>query len=154
LKIFIDFLICIPAAVFFAILFNVPRRAIPASAVLGAIGYAFYEIISVFLGSPITGYFVGTLIIAVTSEILARKIKMPATIFIVPAVIPLVPGIGLYNTMMYLVQGQDAKAGKTGVATFLAIVAMAMALVITTLIFSLTKRILKNAKKNHNAEKQ
>lgn len=133
-----DFLICIPATAFFALLFKVPRRAILISAVLSGVGYALYDWVTPVLGTAIAGYFLGTLLMAVLSEILARVMKMPATIFIIPAIIPLVPGIGLYNTMMYLVQGQNAKAGQTGTVTILAIVSMAMALVLTSI---LTKAI-------------
>lgn len=142
-----DFLICIPATVFFAILLKVPRRAIPVSAVLGSIGYAVFELTSPVLGSPIAGYFIGTLLMAICSEILARRLKMPATIFIIPAIIPLVPGLGLYNTMLYLVEGQNAKAGTIGIVTILSIVAMAMALVITTLLTKSFTSVIKEAKK-------
>lgn len=147
LSILRDFLICIPATVFFAILFRVPSRAIPVSAVLGGAGYAIYELTSPLLGSVIAGYFIGTLAMAVASEILARVMKMPATIFIVPAIIPIVPGIGLYNTMMYLVEGQDSKAGATGIATILDIISMAMALVMTTLLVGGAVAIKKAAAK-------
>lgn len=129
-----DFLICIPASAFFAILFKCPRRAIIASSVLGSLGYAVYEIAANILNSPIAGYFTGTLLMALISEVLARTMKMPATVFIIPAIIALVPGIGLYETMLYLVQGHDAQAAKTGIATILAIIAMAMALVLTAII--------------------
>ena len=132
--IFRDFLICIPATVFFAILLKAPARTVLVSAVLGGAGYALYEWTSPLMDSYIAGYFIGTLFMAVCSEILARAMKMPATIFIIPAIIPLVPGIGLYNTMMYLVQGKDKQAGQTGIYTILAIVAMAMALVLTAIL--------------------
>ncbi|HEX3025801.1 MAG TPA: threonine/serine exporter family protein [Clostridia bacterium] len=71
---------------------------------------------------------------AVLSEILARVMKMPATIFMIPAIIPLVPGVGLYQTMMFLVQQQDNQAAKTGTTTLLSIVAMAMAMVFTAIL--------------------
>ena len=38
------------------------------------------------------------------SEILARKLKYPAILFVIPGIIPLVPGLGMYNTMLYLIQ--------------------------------------------------
>lgn len=143
-----DFFICIPAAAFFAILFKVPSKSVLVSAVLGSAGYVVYELISTYLGSIITGYFIATLLMAVCSEILARVMKMPTTVFIIPAIIPLVPGLGLYNTMMYLVQGQDAKAGQTGISTIMAIIAMAMALVFTSIFVSGISGILKSHKKH------
>lgn len=128
-----DFLFCVPAAVFFAFLFRVPRRAIAVSAILGGLGYLIYDISAPLLNSAMAGYFFGTLFMAVCSEILARIMKMPATVFVITAIIPLVPGVGLYNTMMYLIEGQTQQAGQTGIDTILAIIAMAMALVITSI---------------------
>lgn len=112
---------------------KVPGRAIPLGAVLGGFGYLLFEETSKLLNSSISGYFLGTLFMAVFSELLARRVKMPATIFITPAIIPIVPGLGLYSTMLYLVEGQQNKAAQTGISTILSIVAMAMALVLTSL---------------------
>lgn len=139
-----DMIICTTATVFFSILFKVPRKAILLGSILGGIGYAVYEWTTPILQSPIAGYFIGTLLMAVCSEVLARIIKMPATIFTIPAIIPLVPGLGLYNTMLYLVQGKDTLAAKTGIDTILDITAMAMALVVTSI---LTKSISDTVKK-------
>lgn len=140
-----DFLICIPASAFFAVLFKSPRRAIIASSVLGSIGYAVYELITPVFNSPIAGYFIGTLLMGLLSEILARFMKMPATIFIIPAIIALAPGIGLYETMLYLVQGQNVKAAQTGIAAILAVIAMAMALVLTAVLIKSFSGIVKSA---------
>lgn len=142
-----DFILCIPATVFFAILLKTPCRAIFVSSVLGGAGYAIYELASPAMNSQIAGYFIGTFVMAALSEVLARVMKMPVTVFIIPAIIPLVPGFGLYNTMLYLVQGKDSMAGQTGAATILEIVAMAIALVITSAlsrsIFSIAKALKK-----------
>lgn len=146
-SIVLDFLICLPATVFFAVLLRVPRRAIPACAVLGGLGYAAYECAMALLGSTIAGFFLGTLLMAALSEVLARVMRMPATIFIIPAIIPLVPGLGLYQTMNYFVHGQNAQAGQVGTATILAITAMAMAMVMVSLFTNTLLAGRKNRKK-------
>lgn len=129
-----DFLICVPATVFFTLLMRVPRRAVLPAALLGGLGYAAYEVAKVLLQSSIAGYFLGTLLMAACSEILARFMHMPATVFIIPAIIPLVPGLGLYQTMNDVVQGQNSLAAQVGTTTLLSIAAMAMAMVLTTLL--------------------
>ena len=48
------------------------------------------------------------------SEILARKLKQPAVVFIIPGIIPLVPGLGMYNTMLYLIQNDYLNAISKG----------------------------------------
>ena len=65
-------------------------------------------------------------------EIFARKFKMPATIFIFPSVIPMVPGFGLYQTMLALVQNNIPQALETGVNTILNIAAMAIAMALVS----------------------
>lgn len=141
-----DFLVCIPASAFFAILFKCPRKAVIASSVLGSFGYITNEIVSPLLNSSIAGYFIATLLMSIASEILARIMKIPATIFIIPAIIALVPGLGLYQTMLYLVQGENTKAAQTGISTILAIISMAMALVLTAVIIKSFSGIVKSSK--------
>lgn len=128
-----DFIICVPATVFFAVLFRVPWKAVFPSALVGAAGYVLYEVTAPALGSDMAGYFMGALLTAVCSEVLARVLRMPATVFAVTTIIPLVPGIGMYDTMLDLVQSQNAKAAATGAATILDIVAIAMAMVLTAI---------------------
>lgn len=143
-----DFLICVPAAGFFAVLFRVPRRAIWVSAVLGGFGYVIYDLVLYITGSSIASYFTGTFILAVCSELLARLMKMPTTIFTIPAIVPLVPGIGLYNTMKYFVHNQGASAAHTGTTTILAIIAMSMAMVVCEIVTKGTKALFSKIKRH------
>ena len=50
--------------------------------------------------------FFGAFVAALIGQLFARKTKMISTIFIALAIIPLVPGLGLYHTMNLLAQGQ------------------------------------------------
>lgn len=80
------------------------------------------------------GFFLGTLVIALLGELLAKLIKMPATIFIFPAVIPMVPGLGLYQTMLAFVQNDIPSALNIGVDTLVNIGAMAIAMTLISII--------------------
>ncbi|MBE6689534.1 MAG: threonine/serine exporter [Ruminococcaceae bacterium] len=102
-----DFFICSMATLFFAILFRTPVKAIAASSIIGGLSYVVYDICCENI-SLMFGYFFGTLFISVCAEILARIRKMPALIYITPGVIPLVPGVGLYHTMRFFVNGDTA----------------------------------------------
>lgn len=129
-----DFAIAVLATIFFSYLFKVPKRAVLSSSVIGGAGYALYDLLMSISGSALMGYFLGTLLIAISSEILARTKKMPATVFVIPGIAALVPGNGLYMTMMYMVQQNASMAAQTGMKTMTAIVSMAMALVLTSII--------------------
>ena len=89
------------SAVGFAMLFSCPKRSIGLSSLAGALGFLIYMLVRVFLGSYFTG---------IVGEIFARKCKMPAILFIVPGMINLVPGKGIYNTLFYFVDGQKSLA--------------------------------------------
>lgn len=105
MKIFYDFVVCSMATLFFAILFRTPKNAMLTASIMGGLGYVVYDIFNIWL-SLMYGYFFGTLFISIFAEVTARLNKMPAVIFITPAVIPLVPGVGLYHTMRYFVNGK------------------------------------------------
>ena len=64
---------------------------------------------------------ISAFIIGIFSEFFARKLKMPATIFLIPGLVPLVPGAGMYYTMYYLIQQQyDSFQNKAIETLFLA----------------------------------
>lgn len=136
-------LCCFFATVTFAILFHTPRRAVWMCGVIAAVGYLMYLI----LGNNLWSYYAATLMIALLGEVSARILKMPAVIFISTAVIPLVPGTGLYYTMLRLVENDFSAAGQMGAFTLLAMGAMALAIATNGLI----ARYLFAPRKKHGA---
>ena len=83
----------------FAILFGVrPKLAIPAS-LCGMFGWAIYLVLEGKDYGIFIACFVAAAFTAVYSEVLARVLKAPATLFLVPSFIPLIPGSTLYYTM-------------------------------------------------------
>lgn len=89
------------AAVGFAILFNVPRHTLAACALTGALGHALRAALMVSFGIPIEA---ATLLAATAvgflGEMFARHYHIPRLIFVVPGVIPMVPGVFAYRTML------------------------------------------------------
>ncbi|MDK2810897.1 MAG: hypothetical protein PWR27_1606, partial [Petroclostridium sp.] len=73
------------------------------------------------------------------SEFFARQFKMPVTIFLTSGIIPLVPGAGLYYTMLELVQNNYAAAISKGVETIFIAGSIAVAIAISSSLFK--KRI-------------
>ena len=63
------------------------------------------------------------------SEFLARRTKCPATIFLIPALLPMVPGGSLYYTTFAVVMGNTADARYYGQRTALAASGIAVGLV-------------------------
>ena len=131
------------AAFFFSILFRSPYRALPISSILGGVAYVVYLLLENTLSWTLLGYFAGTLVVVIASEIAARIMKMPSTTFIVPSVIVLVPGFGLYRTMLYMVQNDYAMATQQGTQTILAIGAMALAIALGSAFFRKVRHVRK-----------
>lgn len=143
-ELILNMIYCFLATWFFALLMNSPKKVLVYSSLIAAIGYTSY-LFFINLGEVRLGFFFGTLIIVFLGELLARLIKMPATIFIFPAVIPMVPGLGLYQTMLAFVQDNIFGALKVGVDTIINIGAMAIAM---TLMSLLSAKIPIKTKKN------
>ena len=89
------------AAVGFAILFNVPRNTLPACALTGAVGHALRAGLITVFGLPIeAATLVAATAVGFMGEFFARRYHIPRLIFVVPGVIPRVPGVFAYRTML------------------------------------------------------
>lgn len=95
-----------------------------------------------------------TLFAAILSEIMARTIKIPATIILVPAIIALVPGSSLYYTMEAIVSPKMATmpASEWGVICLLTLLGIAVGICTATVLFHLFSPVkLKYYKKSKTA---
>jgi len=91
----IEFVLCTGAILSFCVLISVPKKAVPASSLVGGLAYVLYRLIFINFGREILAYFLATVFIALSAEICARIYKKPSTVFIFPGIIPLVPGVVL-----------------------------------------------------------
>lgn len=99
-----EYIISALATLAFSYYFCCPRHSLFYAANLGGISWTIYSVILnndlSYVGAAVTSAFT----VAILSEYLARKLKGPATIFLLPGIVPLVPGAGMYYTMYYLIQ--------------------------------------------------
>ncbi len=119
---------CFAAAAMFALLFRTPARLIVPASLSAVAGYALSLWAGARIGAEWAGIFFGSVLSALIGEWLARRLRAPATIFLTVAVIPMVPGAGLYNTMLALVQNRYADAAVAGSNTMLSAGAIALGL--------------------------
>ncbi len=108
-----------------------PRRALLPTSLMAGIGYTVYMLVTNLAHSEPAAIFLATVFVAVGSEILATLMKMPATIFMFPGIVPLVPGIGIYRTMLYLFQRKYEQFGDQGAACIVVLGVMAVAIALT-----------------------
>lgn len=114
MPLYLHFIYSFIATVGFAVFLNAPKSTLISSGFVGGLGWAIFYYLVKLTGNDILSNFIAALLVSCISEILARKLKQPAIIFVIPGVIPLVPGLGMYNTMLYLVQRDYSNAVAKG----------------------------------------
>ncbi len=93
----------------FSLLFHIRGAKLLFAALGGLLSWGFYLWVRGFAGSLLVSNILASCFSAAYAELMARLLKAPATIFIIPSVIPLVPGGSLYYAMYSAVAG-DAEA--------------------------------------------
>lgn len=107
----------------FGALLYAPRKAILWGGLLGAAGYLCYWTAMGLGAAETAAMFAGALVAALGAQIAARRLKMIATVFVTIAILPLVPGVGLYRAMSALAMG-DMAAGASVAAHTMALIVM------------------------------
>ena len=96
---------CFLAALGFGILFHIRGKNLVYAGISGAIGgIVYYFVLKMGYDEVLAVYF-ASLLFALYSEVMARICQTPVTTFIVPGLIPLVPGGGMYEMMAFAVEG-------------------------------------------------
>lgn len=131
------------ASLGFGIIFNIRGKKLYFAALGGSIGWFIYSL-SLKAIPPLYALTLAAVGFSVYSEIMARILKSPITLFVICALIPLVPGGGMYYTMLYILQDNVSMAIETGIET----ISNAGSLVMGILIVSSIMKIINNKKQN------
>lgn len=126
-------------SLFFAMMFNINGKRLIYAACTGAIGGTILYLLTSNHINKIEALFVATLIISILSEIIARKTKSPVIFYLLPSLIPLVPGAGMYYTMLNVVKEDYDMALNVGLNTLLEVSSIVIA---STIISSFIKIII------------
>lgn len=120
----------------FSFMLNAPRRVVLPSSLTAVLGYILYELLFAFAGqSLIFSYFFATVVISVICEIAARVMRMPSTIFLLSALVPLVPGYNFYCAMLALVENNGSAAASYGLEAVQIVAAIAVGAAVTSVAF-------------------
>lgn len=98
----------------YVVLFNVPRRYYFSCGLTGIVAWLVY-LWTEGMVSPAVASFLAVIVAVFMSRMLAVRMKCPITIFLLAAIIPLVPGAGIYYTAYYLVMNQLSLAAERGI---------------------------------------
>ena len=94
----------------FALYFGVKRHEYLWALLSSVICCAGYEIAYLLGCGMFMSAFIGAGLSAAYSDIMAHKLKVPATLMIIIGILPLVPGSKLYYAMLAVVQNRNATA--------------------------------------------
>ncbi len=109
----LSFIYGLIATVSFGVLFQAPKKVLVTAGFIGAVGWVTFSELHKTLGyDTFYASFYATIVISVISEIMARIQKKPAIVFNIPAIIPLVPGLGMYQGMRYIINNDFLAGGR------------------------------------------
>lgn len=91
-------------SVFPVVLFNIDRKKIFWSGLAGSLGWIVYNIIFKLTCNSIISSFFGAFVVTTYSEFMARIKLTPTSMFYIPGIFPLVPGVIAYRTILSISQ--------------------------------------------------
>lgn len=78
----------------------------------GGLCWASYLIVLYYSKSMLLSVFLAIIIVCIYSEVVARWLDTPVSVFVICVIIPLVPGRTLYYSMQAYISGQSSLASK------------------------------------------
>lgn len=95
----------------FAVVLEIPKKYLWCAGLVGVVGWFSYLISEAAGVGAVVASFVSVFSIAMISHIFARIFKAPVTVFLVPGILPTVPGAGMYRVVYYLLADDRAMSG-------------------------------------------
>ena len=114
----------------------------------GEIGWIVYLFLFHFTKDLFISNFAAAFIVFVWAEIMARILKAPSNTYLIPGIIPLIPGGSLYYTMKGVVDGNQQLFAESGKNTVFVTFGMAAGMVVAAVVFHYIIKIQKKGKRN------
>lgn len=140
----IQILTCVLGTIGFAVTMRAPRKNMIYIAVGGLISAGIERTLSLFFNDFIS-CLSAMLVLSLYCEIVARIIKTPTTVILMPSTIPLLPGSAIYYTMFWAINGSTELLIGYAKSTLLAGLGIALGAVIAS---AIVKFILLFKRKN------
>ena len=131
-------IVALMASLGFGIIFNIRGKKLIFAALGGGLSWFCYLYFTENGISAILSLFVSSIIFSIYSEICARRLKTPVTTLVICALIPLVPGAGMYNTMYETILGNIKGAVELGLNTIASAGALALGVIFVS---TITKQV-------------
>ncbi|WP_432403121.1 threonine/serine exporter family protein [Wukongibacter sp. M2B1] len=136
---FNHFIFSLISTVGFSVLFNVPKKSIFYAGLTGGIGWTIYMYIKELTLSSAFSIFVASTIVGILGEIFARIDKKPVTTFVIPGIVPLVPGYIIYLSMVELINQEFYEAARLGTEAVFNSGAISVGIILVTSVAKIKK---------------
>lgn len=137
-----QFLLASVSCATISVLFNIQKRNIFLCAINGAICWTLYMVLTENNFSYIFSSLICALLCGILGEIFARWQKTPVNCYFIIGVIPLVPGLKIYQTMTYFINDDIKRGANEGIQALF----MAIAIAVGLMIASSVSKIFRNIK--------
>ena len=123
----------------FAMIFHLPRKHLAAASIGGILSWAIYLAVGCASNSVFFPALVASAFSALYSEALAQWRNIPSLLFVIPSVVPLIPGAPLYYTMSFAVASDWTQVAAYAMRTGQFALGIAVGMCVTWLFASLLK---------------
>lgn len=128
----------------FGVLFNVRGFNLLLAGLVGGAGY--FVFLALQPASSALAMFAASAAMAALAELAARRRRAPAPLFLVAGLIPIVPGGGMFNSLLRLIEGESAQALHIMMQALVEAGAIAAGIIVaSSLIRLIPGRVLSNA---------
>ncbi len=127
----------------YALQLAVPRFAIPWTALLGAVAWTIYSLLG---NGPEAGTFLAAAVVGGAGRLLAQHYRAPATLWVVPSTLTLLPGLALVVALLAPVDAERfAGLWHAVLIAFMLGVGVAAGDIAVTTVFRLRRRVVEPA---------
>jgi uncharacterized membrane protein YjjB (DUF3815 family) len=121
----------------FGVLFNVPTRMLAICGFTGAMGHMWRRALLANDVHPVVATFIGALVVGLLGYSQARFFHVPRLIFTVTGIIPMVPGVPAFETIVYFLRDDITTGLENAVLVGLLVGAISAGLITARLVVSL-----------------
>ena len=130
----------------FGFIFHIRGRLLFITPIGGVIIWAAELILSQAVSSVVVRALLATMLTAIFCETVARIMKTPVIVFMVIAILPLVPGSGIYRTMEACIKSDYALFVTKGIETIGVAGAIAVGMLLISTFFRIGTTVIRHFK--------
>lgn len=132
----------------FALCSHVRKKHLLSASLGGLMAWAIYLVVFYLSGSLFLGNLISAMAVYAWSEIMARIMKAPVTIFLLPGILPLLPGSYLYYTVLALLDHRQDLFQLHGTETVLVTMGIACGVVMASIVVSYLLKCTEHIRKH------